>query len=325
MPGPADARTAPSPQISFASGFLSAGCPIFRRKRRSEGPTSPDRPGMPPHGIVLRRDGDEAEAALAVERESGLAGDQPSNAVAQQLRPPAGTEAGIVVTAQERHEVGAGGEQRRVDRSSRASWLTHAEISATAGRRVRSRSSAVAGTEGGGASLPSRTAARISSAMAPLACRSSTPRDWLSSRSVRRSALGDPEHGEVGQHLTHRDVDAHRPPFPPRGHRSGDPASTRAATCGSPSAGATPRRGRPRSPASCGAPRTLRRPSRSGRDAASLAASRSCTSRRYSTSTAAYCIWSSDSGRRSQSVSRSPFGGDTPISPWSSDTNDGVP
>ena len=74
----------------------------------------------------------------------------------------------------------------------------------------------------------------------------------------------------------------------------------------------------PRS-AGCAAPRTPPRPTPSRPSVVSSATSRSCSSSSDATSAAAYACWASVSGRRSQSVRRSPLAGVMPSSPCSSD------
>ena len=64
--------------------------------------------------------------------------------------------------------------------SSRASWLTQADTSVTAGRRARSSSGTWSGSSRWPPSHPARTASMMASPVLPLAWRSSTPRSLAS-------------------------------------------------------------------------------------------------------------------------------------------------
>ena len=211
-------------------------------------------------------------------------------------------------------------------RASRATWLTHADTSVTAGRlRGRARRPA-SGTGGGRRALPAATAARISPADAAAAVPLVDAAGLGQLLDRRRLALGDAEDGQVGQHLAHRDVGRRRlaaratPPRPgPR------PAPAGAAT-GRPSASATPSRGRSppvgRVRSSSHASSTHAEPAELGaaRRRAGRAARAGRPRRRRRTRTGRR----SAGGAASRSAGR-PWPGVTPSSPCSSDDSDGVP
>ena len=109
-------------------------------------------------------------------------------------------------------------------RSSLATWLTHAEISATAGRRARSTSSPPPVT-GGGAALLTALHRRQDLAGDPTLTVAVIDAAALGQLVERqRLALGDAEHGEVGEHLAHRHVERLRLPFAPLRQRLSDGA-----------------------------------------------------------------------------------------------------
>ena len=107
-------------------------------------------------------------------------------------------------------------------RASRATWLTHADTSVTAGPLGavelvdgvgdRRRAGRLAGGDGG-EDLAADAAAAV-------ALVDAAGLGQLVER--RRLALGDAEDGQVGQHLAHRRVGRRRLPLAPRRHGLGD-------------------------------------------------------------------------------------------------------
>src|SRR5437899_5991232 len=57
----------------------------------------------------------ELEPAVAVERERELAGEESAHGLTEEVAPPAGCESGVGIGAEERSQVGASRQQRRVD------------------------------------------------------------------------------------------------------------------------------------------------------------------------------------------------------------------
>ena len=124
------------------------------------GTSPPDRHRrcMPPgrrHGTV---DVDQAQAALAVERQCGVPVHQAGDAVAEQFGPPAVGQAGVGSPRSTATRSARVASSAVSIRASRATWLTHADTSVTAGRFERSSSSTASGT-GGGRRPPAATAA----------------------------------------------------------------------------------------------------------------------------------------------------------------------
>ena len=133
-------------------------------------------------------------SAVPVERQSDRPGQQTFDPVPDQLGPPAGVQPGV----------GVAGRAGRRDRSAspagrcrsarvRATWLTHAEISVSAGRSDRSRSSPPLPTFGGGGMLGRLDDGDelVGDPPAPVAIVDATALGELG--EVRRLPLGDAE------------------------------------------------------------------------------------------------------------------------------------
>ena len=155
--------------------------------------------------------------------------------LADQLGPPAHGEAGAGIAGEQRLDVGPGGHQRGLD-------LEVARQLADPGRHQRRPPAAARGRgrrwcPRAGRRLwprPASTAASTASPTLPLAWRSSTPRMRRRSSSVFGLALGDADHGEVGEDEPHRLVQLGGAALAPGGDRPGDGGHLAPAACGPP-------------------------------------------------------------------------------------------